>query len=591
MISSGKGIKMSYKAIKEAYEKMVSAADTTQNQLTEALATASAKTMATKAAASSAVNGVSKAQQISKSVFPEGQDRVVIPYERNLEPNSNVVKHLTANGYKITDYSAGLASKIGEENRPMRIGKILNRTGASDDLFRMFDKDPARQGIKTNEHHIVISRHPYDVAAMSSGQNWESCQTLKQTFTHKKSDGTTVKYAQDRGSRSEMVPGIIASGAHVAYLVKDPKDVDKHFGPLARITMNAFHSNNGHTILRPSEEYGERYAGFHDTMKRWSEKHFPAKDAVYYRDDNAYPEGPQKIVDYSPKHDDHWKDEYFDREALINHPSSDVHAAWVDGFTKNIHSHIGHALTLMHNPKLSTENSDKLFNSISNSGLDQMHRLAEKAKTHDQIEAVMQHPKFNKAIAVHLAGNENATSEQLHKLLDQYGTGDDAYSDRIVSNVAMNRRSNDTHYRKILDKQKLNPTDHSFVSNMMDLAPAIDEIAAKYQSEDIAQKLAKHPVVMPGVTHHIALKHLHLLSQINTEDVRRAVMQHGMNKNLQDFALKSGHTGLIKAAITAHPISTGDVSFFDQFAHHGDPQIREHAANQKRLFTLAKESQ
>lgn len=186
---------MSYKAIKEAYIKIVSE----ESPLTEALATASAKAMATKAAASTAVSGVTKAQQISRDIFPEGQDRIVIPYERNLEPNSDVVKHLEANGYKITDYKAGLAAKHSEENRPIRIGKILNRTGASNELFHKFDKDPARQGIKTNEHHIVISRHPYDVAAMSSGQNWESCQTLKQTFAHKKSDGTSIKVAQDRG--------------------------------------------------------------------------------------------------------------------------------------------------------------------------------------------------------------------------------------------------------------------------------------------------------------------------------------------------------------------------------------------------------
>lgn len=579
---------MSYDSIKQAYIRVVAGQ---HEGLTEALATPSAKTMATKAANSTAINGQTKAQQISKDVFPSGEDRLVIPYERNLEPNSEVVKHLADNGYKITDYKAGLAAKHGEENRQIRIGKILNRTGASNDLFQKFDKDPARQGIKLNEHHIVISRHPHDVAAMSSGQNWESCQTLKQTINHKKSDGSTVKVAQDRGSRAEMVPGIIASGAHIAYLVKDPKDIDKHFGPLSRITLNAFNSESGHSILRPSEEYGERYAGFQDTMKRWSEKHFPTKDPIYYRDHNAYPEGPSQIVDYSPKHDKHWKEEYFSRDALINHPSSDVHTSWVDQFAKNVGVHMGNALTLMDNPKLSTENSDKLFNSISNSGFDQLHKLAEKAKTHDQIDKVMNHPNFNHVVAIHLAGNENATPDQLHKLLDQHGTSDDAYSDRVVSNVALNRRSNDTHYRKILDKQKLNPSDHSFVGNMIDLAPAIEGVAAKYQSEDIAQKLVRHPVVMSDVVHHIALKHPHLLSHINPEDVRRAVMTHGSNKNLRDFAVGSGNKGLIRAAISSLPSSSGDSSFFDQFENHPDKEIRDHAATQKRFFNLAKESQ
>ena len=583
---------MSYKAIKQAYEKMVSAADTTQNQLTEALATASAKTMATKAAASSAVNGVSKAQQISKSVFPEGQDRVVIPYERNLEPNSNVVKHLTANGYKITDYSAGLASKIGEENRPMRIGKILNRTGASDDLFRMFDKDPARQGIKTNEHHIVISRHPYDVAAMSSGQNWESCQTLKQTFTHKKSDGTTVKYAQDRGSRSEMVPGIIASGAHVAYLVKDPKDVDKHFGPLARITLNAFNSDSGHSILRPSEEYGERYAGFADSVNRWSEKHFPTKDAIYYRDHNAYPEGPKQIVDYSPKHDAYWSDEYFSGDALRNHPSQSVHSEWVNRFSKNPKSHDKNAFALLDNPKLSKQNADKIADTFITKTNDVGHltSIASKLKHDDHIDMLMQHPKFDKSIAVHVASNENASAEQLHNLLDHYGKSDDAFSERVVNNVALNRKSNDSHYHKILDKESLSPTNPDFIGHMIDLSPAIDGIAANYQSEDIAQKLVKHPVVMSNTIHNIALKHPHLLNQISIDDISAAVPRHPMNTNLRNYAVKSGNKQALKAAIRSLP-SSQNASFFDQFEHHPDQEIRDYATAQKRMFMLAKESQ
>lgn len=577
---------MSFKSIQQAYIQIVSNECTI---VTEALASAATKAMASKASTSTASNGLSKAQQISKDVFPVGEDRIVIPFERNLEPNSDVKKHLVANGYKITDYKAGLATKVGEDNRQLRIGKILNRTGASDELFQKFDKDPARQGIKTNEHHIVISRHPYDVAAMSSGQNWESCQTLKQTFTHTNSDGTSRKVSQTRGMHSDMVPGIVASGAHIAYLVKDPKDVDKHFGPLARITLNAFHSENNHSILRPSEEYGERYAGFHDTMKRWSEKNFPTKDAVYYRDEKSYPEGQKTVVDYSPKHDEYWKDEYFSADALRNHPSNEVHVDWANRFARGPRNHVGHAMHLMDNPALSKENSDKVFNVLL-SDSSNLHHAATKTKYHDQIESLMQHPKFNSITAVYLASNDNCSADQLHKLLDEHAEKDDYASDRLINNVALNKNSNETHYRKILNSPKLESTSPDIGSNLSDLSPAIGAISEKYHTEDIAQKLIKHPVVMSSVVHHIALKHPHLLSQINAEAVRRAVRQYGMNKSLQNYALRSGNTDLIKAAISGYPVSTGDSSFFDQFESHPDQSIREHATNQKRLFNLAKES-
>lgn len=565
--------------------------------LTEALQAPSHKTMATKASNSTMKDGMTEAQRISNHVFPEGQDRLVIPFERTMEPNSDVKKHLEDNGYKIHDYAAGLAVKNGQEDRPLRIGRVLTRINAPDHIWNAFDKDPARQGIKMEKGpSIVISRHPHDVAAMSSGQNWQSCQTLPQTITKKKSDGTSEKVKQEKGLHAQMVPGIVSSGAHIAYLVNDPKDVDKHFGPIARITLNPFVSHNDqHTILRPSEEYGDEWAGFKDTLTRWTEKNFPTKEAKYYRHSGAYPEGTSQITDYSPKHDEYWKDEYFDKHALINHPSPAVHEHWLNLFNRAGNTYNSNAVQLMTNPHLNKENSDKIFNNIYNDK-QSISKIAQIGNHHDQLEKIMEHPAFDKSMAVSLAGNENTSSDQLHRVMDKFGFDGSSHASRILTNVARNSNSNDTHFHKILDSKELSNKNHpDYSSDYMDMESGLENIASRYNSESVGRKLlSKFPTsdwpTAHGIVHHVALKHPHLMDAVDPKLVAKTVLYHTMNKNLQNYALNSNHKDLIKAGIKSVDY-TQDESVLDKFANHHDPEIRETVARQKVLNQHYREAQ
>lgn len=135
--------------------------------LSEALAAPAHKAMATRAANSTKNSkGLTAAEQISQHVIPLGEDRVVIPLERTITPDTRVSKHLEDNGYKIHDYEQGLAVKSDSPDRKMRIGRILQQTNAPQNIKTAYEKDPARQGIKSDPAYVVISRKPSDVAAM-----------------------------------------------------------------------------------------------------------------------------------------------------------------------------------------------------------------------------------------------------------------------------------------------------------------------------------------------------------------------------------------------------------------------------------------
>jgi hypothetical protein len=396
--------------------------DTATKMVNEALSAPAHKAMANKAAGKTKdASGITKAEQVSKDIMPE--DRVVIPLQRTLTPDSSVVNHLANHGFQIHDYEQGLAHHQDKPERKLRIGRVLNQTNASQSVIQSFEKDPARQGIKSSGASIVISRKPTDVAAMSTHQNWTSCQTLGGKAKFKDSAGNVQERNQTKGCYSERVPDIVSSGAHIAYLVHKPEDVDQHYKPIARTTLNVFESSNGHKILRPSEEYGDHWEGFHHSVKQWAEKHFPTKDPVYWRDHHSYPEGPDQIRNYGKEHDEFWKDEQ-DPRTLKEHPSPDVLKHHTD---RIIQQGNGNISSLISNPNISDEDSDRIVNNFAKHPR-QAVDIAKHARNHSQIQKMYDSNLGDYHIALALTQNKNTSSSQLHDLLDTYGVGSDQCS-------------------------------------------------------------------------------------------------------------------------------------------------------------------
>lgn len=211
----------------------------------------------------------------------------------DVEPDSDVVEHLTNHGYDIHDYVKGIASKkvtVGDPSRgiPLRekvvqhtIGSILQRTKAEPHVMNAFMHDPARsatRGVNENAtHHVVISKTPYAVGGMSTGTNWTSCMNLS------------------TGSNRHYVGRDIEKGTHVAYLVRhDDETAFKHgepSKPIARIALKPFHADDAEdgvrdTIFRPEERvYGNGNRKFERAVSEWAVKNYPARAGLTYEKD------------------------------------------------------------------------------------------------------------------------------------------------------------------------------------------------------------------------------------------------------------------------------------------------------------------
>lgn len=157
----------------------------------------------------------------------------------------DIGKAVSDKGYQIDDYINGIAVDSSGKRR-IKIGKLL-----STDLQQKFANDKQRQGARNLAVGglCVISRHPYDVAGMSTGRGWTSCMNLI------------------GGSNKHFVPAEVKEGSLIAYLVgKDDKNIQK---PSARILMRVYESEDGKRGLFPSSIYGQASFEFSATVSKW----------------------------------------------------------------------------------------------------------------------------------------------------------------------------------------------------------------------------------------------------------------------------------------------------------------------------------
>lgn len=205
--------------------------------------------------------------------------------------DADVASHLTHHNYQIKDYVKGIATikkQVGDPERgiPMRekhvdekIGSILEKTGASDDVKKAYINDPARAASKSISPsgglHVVIAHSSRSLAGMSTGTNWKDQSCMNQeggVYSHKLQDDSE-------------------NGTHVAFLVHhDDVNAHKHGepdNPIARIAIKPYHEReNDHgsdTIFRPETKmYGAGSTSFDRAVSHWAGKNYPAKTGVEY---------------------------------------------------------------------------------------------------------------------------------------------------------------------------------------------------------------------------------------------------------------------------------------------------------------------
>lgn len=219
-------------------------------------------------------------------------DTVYVPLEKKeVAPHPFVAFHLSMNGYHVHDYGKGLAKD--KYNREVRIGKILEKTKAPQEVKDAFVKDQNRQNTQNNDLMVAYTRSPYHVAAMSTNRGWSSCMSIGD----RNRDGEPLPRGkgEEGGSNHHYLEHDLYEGTHVAYLIhKHDKNIDT---PIARIALKPWHSDDEspseHTILRPeSSMYGHGGTDFSHSVNKWAEKHFPAKPLhVYEKNSSVYDDG------------------------------------------------------------------------------------------------------------------------------------------------------------------------------------------------------------------------------------------------------------------------------------------------------------
>lgn len=368
------------------------------------------------------------AEKISGHIIPEGQHAITIPAIAHTM--RDVHAHLDRHGYSNHDYVKG--TTIDKHGRTVSIGKVLQKTGASDALKNGFANDD-REGAKSLENHdIIISRHPYHVAEASTNKPWKSCATLT-------ASGKCTTYGQGVGAKK--LPNEIAAGTHVAYLVPKLKDGEKTSNAfsdvqsridkaVARIYLKPHHSEqSNHTVLNPENKIYEKKSrtgkniGFFGSVRRFALENFPKRvGEIYKKDKTVYDDDKTAAV---PKFDT--SDESVHTLMQADNPvarrelrlSKDLSS---DQLHKLIDHHddpkydVSAMEDLAHNPNLQKSHIDKLISRnvpTVNNILISKHKLA---KHH--IDNFVNSSVDSTHLALAAGNNNPLTREHLHAILD-----------------------------------------------------------------------------------------------------------------------------------------------------------------------------
>jgi len=238
------------------------------------------------------------------NVFKD-KDRLYLDFESKKsvkKPPIKLTKFLKEKDYDIVDYSKGLAkSNKSDKSNLVKIGKVLNKNKETT-LLKEFNEDKNRTAGKKSDLLIVVSRHPYDIAGMSTGRGWKSCMNL------------------DDGSFKQYVDADIKNGTLVAYIIdSNDKNINK---PIARLLIKPYINLDDYKdiFLYPEKKvYGADVKGFRERIIKWL-KTFQEFKGTYKFSTKLYNDEGDKLVGIGDKNS-----ENYSKRTLyyINHPNDE----------------------------------------------------------------------------------------------------------------------------------------------------------------------------------------------------------------------------------------------------------------------------
>ena len=227
----------------------------------------------------------------------------------NKEEESKYIQDMMDEGTPdMRDYSNGFYEMRTSPGRKLRIGKLLNiakklisNGTIPEDELRMFDVvEMEKEYLRLSENKpkeliAVISRHPYDIAGMSTGRGWRSCMNLVD------------------GEYRDFVGTTIMGGGLVAYICypNDTTDLIDSNGvhhknnkiniqhPLGRVLIKPYFKSEVNPdlsdrdfLLICSEQYGTFNPAAIQELQHWIDEHWNKfkSTGTFYRSRNFYHE-------------------------------------------------------------------------------------------------------------------------------------------------------------------------------------------------------------------------------------------------------------------------------------------------------------
>lgn len=164
---------------------------------------------------------------------------------------SQIEEAFSSSGYKIKDYIQGTAHEE-KHNRIVKIGTALKKIGR-EDLINKFNADEIRAaGKQSITKYIVFSKHPYDIAGMSSDRGWTSCTNI---------------LPSTRGINAHRVKFDVEEGSIICYVVNaNDMNIKK---PSARVIFKPLIRTSGSRdiVYFPDTVYGTADVKFVDFAK------------------------------------------------------------------------------------------------------------------------------------------------------------------------------------------------------------------------------------------------------------------------------------------------------------------------------------
>lgn len=366
------------------------------------------------------------------------------------------------NTYTYTRLKSGATQKL-------RTGKLLKDRQDLQDLHK---KTINEFGSKKQPQYI-ISKHPYDVAGMSTDKSWRSCMTMVND------DGS------EGGCNRRFLEDDVREGTHIAYMVHQnsviPHKELERKSVIGRIALKPYTNETGHTILVPeSKGYGGTTDDFHSAVTSFLNDHFELQpNSVYrkhkkvYDDDRAQPIfGPVSITStelepenfkinlHNPRFVDHVIEHH---ESLLNND--------------HINDMVYHAPSI-----LTTTSNRSILNRLNNKhkhflikGLHKLNSLQDMSKEFvDSLSESHINDIFNKSIL----GNKLHLDPIAHRLTDHH-LSIFAHSPKLLDQVNYSTQDtilskfNSHHITKYVDNTLYNKFDiaHKYYNKNMETIP------------------------------------------------------------------------------------------------------------------------